>query len=580
MNGHEMSNHMTNGKGMPLQTSETDVLIVGGGPVGLALALDLRYRGVDFLLVEAGDGTVTHPRVGTVGPRSMELFRRWGVSERIRQVDWPDDHPLDVAWVTAVGGYELFRLRFGTKATLPPPPYTPEPEQICPQHWLIPLLIQELGVSAAGPVRLRTRLDHVRQTDAAVEATVSDLSDGTTRTITSRYLVACDGAASPIRKACGIGAPTSHQTRVFRNILFRAPGLRERLGPAAALVYFLTHPDGLRYPLRAMDGRDLYRLIVAVEDPEAPPPDAMAWLKQVIAVDVPLQLISDDRWYLAHRVADEYRHGRVFLAGDAAHVLSPSGGFGMNTGIGDAADLGWKLAAELAGWAGPQLLDSYDVERRAVAVRSLEEAYQNLQRTLRRPLPPEIIDDGAVGDRARAEFAARMERSDVAREFDAPGIHFGYRYTSPIIIPDPPSDAGPSAEPSDATAVPDDAAPGTRAPHVWLGPGWSTLDLFGPGFTLICQEPEADPPTDPDRLRAWTAAAASRRVPLRVERLTDAAVASSYPRRFVLVRPDGHVAWRGDDLPANPDQILDVVRGAAPATDGDPTLTSAAEGSR
>jgi hypothetical protein len=213
-------------------------------------------------------------------------------------------------------------------------------------------------------------------------------------------------------------------------------------------------------------------------------------------------------------------------------------------------------------------------------VRSLQEAHQNLQRTLNRQLSPDILTEGAAGDRARAEFAARMERSDVAREFDAPGMHFGYRYTSPVIIPDPPSTAEPPAEGRTVDDVPVDTVPGARAPHLWVSPGRSTLDLFGAGFTLMCLEPSSAPRTDPDRLRAWTDAWATRRVPLRVERFADAGLARGYQRRFVLVRPDGHVAWRGHALPPDPELIVDAVRGAHPVPDSAVPGRRIPEGSR
>ncbi|MBB4895361.1 2-polyprenyl-6-methoxyphenol hydroxylase-like FAD-dependent oxidoreductase [Streptomyces olivoverticillatus] len=530
---------------MPV-AAETDVLIVGAGPVGLALALDLAYRGVRFLALDASDGLVPHPKVGTVGPRSMELFRRWGLADRIRATGWPGDHPLDIAWVTAVGGHEIHRLDFGTADSRPALPYTPEPEQVCPQHWLAPLLAGEVGVHPDGPLRRRCRVDRLVQDGEGVTAEATDLAAGGARlAFRARYAVACDGAPSPVRNALGIDAPARYETQVFRNILFRAPELREQLGKRAAQVYFLTRPPALRFPLRSMDGRELYRLTVgAGREPEAEQ-DATALVRTAIALDTPLQILSENVWHLTHRVAGTYRQGRVLLAGDAAHTLSPSGGFGMNTGIGDAADLGWKLAGQLAGWAGPGLLDSYDAERRPVAERSLEEANVNLMRTMRRELPEGILLDSAEGVRARAELAARLQRGGVRREFDAPDVHFGYRYTSPLIAP--------SGRGGDWRTA---ALPGGRAPHAWLSPGTSTLDLFGRAFRLMCF-------ADSDRLGLFHSAFARRRVPLETTRCTDRSVAGLYGKPYVLVRPDGHVAWRGIELPLDPGRLADLIRGSA-----------------
>ncbi|MER6997301.1 FAD-dependent monooxygenase [Streptomyces sp. NPDC000410] len=531
---------------------DTDVLVVGGGPVGLALALDLALRGVDFVLVESGDGTVHHPKVSTVGPRAMELFRRWGVAERIRGAGWPGDHTLDVAWVTAVGGHELHRLDFGTMATRPQPDHSPETEAICPQHWLAPLLTGHVGVHPRGPVRLHTRLTAFTQDDAGVHATLADERSGTTTLLRARYLAACDGASSTVRKHCRVDAPERHPTRVLRNILFSAPKLHDQLGPRAALVYFVTRSASLRYPLRAIDGRGLYRLTAAptCDDP-------LSVVREAIGVDTPLEMLSTSTWHLTHRVATSFRAGRVFLVGDAAHTLSPSGGFGLGTGIGDAADLGWKLAAELAGWAGPGLLDTYDTERRPVAVAGLEEANRNLRRTQDRRLSFALALDSAEGERARAELSALLERSGVRREFDAPDVHFAQRYVSPVIVPDGTDGTDGTDATGAASAWDRTAAPGGRAPHVWLGPGRSTIDLFGRDFVLMCA---AGPGEGPDPMaRAF----ADRGVPLRIERYDDPEVARRYERRFVLVRPDGHVAWRGDTAPGAPDRLVETVRGAA-----------------
>ncbi|MFE5796495.1 FAD-dependent monooxygenase [Streptomyces sp. NPDC056503] len=534
---------------------ETEVLVVGGGPVGLALGLDLARRGVGFVLVEAGDGRITHPKVSTVGPRAMELFRRWGVADAVRGAGWPPGHTLDVAWVTAVGGHELHRLRFGTVAERPPPAHTPEPETVCPQHWLVPLLRRRLGVRPDGPVRLGTRLTGFHSTPDGVRASLTDAA-GARTTVRARYLVGCDGAASPVRKACGIDSPERHATRTLRNVLFRAPGLVERLGERAALVHFVTEPGGLRYPLRAMDGRDLYRLTCPPG-----PAEALRVIRRALAVDVPVEVLSDTEWHLTHRVAARYRDGRVLLAGDAAHTLSPSGGFGLSTGIGDAADLGWKLAAELAGWAGPGLLDTYESERRPVALAGLEESHRNLRRTVDRRITPSLLEDSPRGEEARAELGRLIAASDPRREFDAPDAHFAHRYRSPVIAEGEDGDAPPSPGEPDRPAWDRAAVPGGRAPHVWLEPGLSTLDLFGPAFTLLRLGPEGTEGTE----RAF----AERRVPLRVW----SPPAGDEPRRrygypYVLVRPDGHVAWRGSRPPADPGALADLVRGAGTDTGG------------
>jgi 2-polyprenyl-6-methoxyphenol hydroxylase-like FAD-dependent oxidoreductase len=413
--------------------------------------------------------------------------------------------------------------------------------------------MEALGTHPYGSVRLHHRVLEWTQADDHVLVTVADLARDTTHTIRARYLVACDGASSPVRKACGIASPDRYEPQVFRNILFRAPRLRpdlEARGHRHAMVHFLLLPPAMRYPMRALDGEGLYNLVVGGEAAAGDGEDAHNLLQRAFAFPTPVEVLADGKWYLAHRVADRYRSGRVFLVGDAAHTLSPSGGFGLNTGIADAADLGWKLAAELAGWAGPGLLDSYDTERRRIALRNLEEANTNLTRTTRRELPAELNDDTPAGRRARAALAEAMAREHAAREFDAPDVHLGFRYHSPIVAEETEEEAA---------RRPGATAPGSRAPHLWLSPGTSTLDLFGAGFHLLVLGPEDGVDGAAKIERAFT----DRGVPLGTTALDDPAVAEAYGSRLVLVRPDGHVAWRGDEPPDSPEVLVDLVRGVA-----------------
>ncbi len=527
---------------------ETDVLIVGGGPVGLALALDLRYRGVRFLVLDASDGGVPHLGASTVGARSMELFRRWGVADAIRASGWPGDHPLDVAWVTSVGGHEIHRVRRGTVDSRPPLPHTPEPEQVCPQHRLTPLLAREVGADPGGPLRLRCRFDGFTQDADAVTASATDLRDGARLTFRARYLVGCDGAESAVRAAAGIAAPARPGTRILRDILFRAPRLRGRLGPRGALVHLLVRPPALRFPVRAVDGRELYRLTVGAECGQqgraAFGQDAMSLVRTAVGLDTPLELVSEKVWHLTHRVADRFRQGRVLLAGDAARSLPPPGGAGLEAGICDAADLGWKLTAELAGWAGPGLLDTYDTERRPVAGHCAP------WRGLRREVPEAVLADSPEGARARAELAGRLERGGAQGEFISPDTVFGVRYDSPVVVPDGPGDFDWRT----------DAVPGARAPHAWLGAGISTLDLYGLSYRLLLLA-GSERRHDYAQLNGFERAFTDRRVPLRMTHCYAPRVAACHRLPYVLVRPDGHVAWRGTRLPPDPGALADTVRG-------------------
>jgi hypothetical protein len=257
-------------------------------------------------------------------------------------------------------------------------------------------------------------------------------------------------------------------------------------------------------------------------------------------------VLSDELSHVPHMVADRYRCGRVFLMGDSAHTLSPPGGFGRNIGIADAADLGWKLAAEHDGWAGAGLLDSYDAERRPVALEGLEAAGIALRSRGTDDLSSRLRDDTPDGVLARTELGLQLAESVAHWDVDAPEVHFGHGYRSPLIVGDEVKMTAPWRPSSD---------PGFRAAHAWLRPGVSTLDVFGDGFVLLCFAPH-------ERIADVERAFAQRGVPLQVVLSSDARVAELYRCPYVLVRPDDHVAWRGQQPPADPVLLADMVRGA------------------
>jgi 2-polyprenyl-6-methoxyphenol hydroxylase-like FAD-dependent oxidoreductase len=530
---------------------DTDVLIVGGGPVGLAMAAELRYQGINCIMIEQTDGVVTDPKVSTVGPRSMEFCRRWGISQQIRNAGWSREHTLDIAWVTSVGGHEIYRVHFPSYAERTQPDYAPETEQVCPQDWFAPVFQNFLGEYPDGIIKFQSRLDSFEQTDKGVVSQVTNLETGTTEVIRAEYMVACDGSRSLIRKACGVDATTFHPTQTFQSVVFRAPKLAEQMGKNHAMVYYLVNPV-IQEPLRAVDGKELYRLILKPQA-DGQVRDAEESIRAAISIDTPFEIVSNIPWRLSHRVANQFRAGNIFFVGDSAHTLSPSGGFGMNTGIGDAVDLGWKLAATIQGWGGVNLLHTYEIERRAIAVRNLEEANANLERTQKRNIPPIITGDSPEGDRIRKEMAVGMERSNVKREFDAPGVHFGFRYESSIIIPDgePPT--------NDAFQWQQTSYPGCRAPHAWLESGKSTLDLFGHGFVLMCFD--ATLGIDGIALEKFAQICQDKAIPLNLHHIHNPEIAKLYERKHVLVRPDGHVAWRGDILPEDMEALIERVRG-------------------
>jgi hypothetical protein len=272
-------------------------------------------------------------------------------------------------------------------------------------------------------------------------------------------------------------------------------------------------------------------------------------IRRFAGMDFPYEVLSEMQWVRRELVAKSYRKDRIFITGDAAHQLSPSGSFGMNTGVGDAMDLSWKLQAVLDGWGGSNLLDSYEIERRPIGVRNVQEATVNFTRIGEHKSRPEILENTPEGDRARKEIGERISK---VMERSTAGIELGYRYEdSPICVPD-----GTPPPPDDPKIYTPTARPGSRAPHVSIDGNRSVLDLYGKSFVLLRLGGNA-PSVD-----GFISAADQRGMPLEVISLDIAELSTMYERKLVLVRPDGHVAWRGDSLPNDCEAVIDRVRGA------------------
>ncbi len=480
------------------------VLVVGAGPVGLALATELGWRGVPVTVIDQGDGHVPFPAGEAIFSRTMEHLRRWGCAEEARTESAPaPDYPHRTVFATSATGPVLTEFDYGVtnRSAGVYNPLTPEGPAFLSKFSFVPLLARTAGELPGVEIRYGTRLETVEQDSEGVLAVVRDVASDATETLAGTYLVACDGGRSSIRRALGIEFEGMFAQGHNFAVHFRAPQLldllREKLGGPAVQIHILA---------------------------------AQPWSGHCV-------------------VARTYREGRVFLAGDAAHLLWPKGGFGANTGIGDAVDLGWKLAATLQGWGGPALLDSYEKERRPIAVRNVTEASSNWKADAQLVPDPVLDRMDAEGDRLRRETGEEIRRSR-AKEFRCTGVQLGYRYSgSPICVPD-----GSPEPPDEPDEYIPSTWPGCRAPHAWLPDGSSVLDHFGRGFTLVVSG-SADP-------TPLVKAARRCGVPLTVLRLTDPAATELYERPLVLVRPDGHVGWRGRQAPAHPAAVLDVLRGA------------------
>jgi 2-polyprenyl-6-methoxyphenol hydroxylase-like FAD-dependent oxidoreductase len=533
--------------------SSTSVLIIGAGPVGLGLATDLGWRGIDCTVLEQGDGTIYHPRANTVNSRTMEFCRRWGIADRVRSAGAPPDFPPTIIYLTSLQGYELARIERPTHGGDKPLPTTPERSQRCNQLWLDPILKEKASSFPSVSLRYRTRYERYEETADGVVATVTHPETGKEERIAAQYLVACCGGASSVRSALGLkmeGIPVlSHHVNVF----VRIEKLWEQHHKGKAAFYFFANELGNSPSLIELDGNSLWRLGLNYGEQRTLPDAAeiAGIMRRLIGPDISYEVISTLPWTCRSIVADRWRKGRVLLAGDAVHQHGPAGGFGMNTGMGDAVDLGWKLEAMVRGWGGEALLGSYEAERRPVAKRNVEEATDNMRRRVKPTSLTDIEAASPAGEATRARMREEILR-DKTKQFVSDGIALGYRYeNSPVIVPD-----GTSPPPESASTYVQSSRPGGRAPHAFLPDGRSTIDLFGRGFVLLQFGGDA---ASTEGLRA---AASQRGVPFDVERIDDPTIATLYERSFVLIRPDGHVAWRGDGPPSDPGEVMDEVRGA------------------
>ena len=553
---------------------DTSVLIIGAGPVGLALAVELGWRNIDCVVIDQHDGKLLLPRASGISVRTMEFCRRWGIVDQVKAAGFPENFGLNIVFCTSLAGHLCERDDYPALGDMEALAFSPENKYRCPQDMFDPVL--ERAAIAYPHVRVQRKcrlesfvdtgegvvakallyengLEYNFENDAKTANAEAQGMKGEALVIRAKYMVGCDGVNSGVRMALGIGVDGSDALSYSISALINAPGLNRHHDKGDAERYIFVGPEGVWGNLTVVDGKDRWRLTIAGSEEKLDLKrfDMEDAVRRCLGSDdIPFEIKLVTPWRRRQMVSKRMRKGRVFLAGDAVHAMSPTGGFGMSTGASDSVDLGWKLEAALRGWAGPELLDTYELERHPVAVRNTAAAANNFKPWKIQLDYGHVLEDSPIGVHDRMQIGAALKEA-FRPEWETWGTTMGYRYTnSPICIPD-----GSPPMPDDSMVYQQTAQPGSRAPHAWLPDGRSTLDLFGRGFVLLAFGAK------PQALERLSAAAAQVRLPLEIVCLDLADIATLYGRRLVLVRPDGHVAWRADALPADVRQLVDTVRG-------------------
>jgi 2-polyprenyl-6-methoxyphenol hydroxylase-like FAD-dependent oxidoreductase len=541
---------------MDERAGDCPVLIVGGGPIGLALALELAFQGVRSLLVEQQqrDSAELLAKAGTLNERTLEFCRRWGISKDVAAWGADKTYPFDTLYVTSLNGHFLGRDEVGRSEDRRHA-FSPEVMRKCPQHIFDPMLEGAVARTGLAELRYGTRFERLSQDDEGVTAALA--TDRGAEDVRASFLVGCDGAASRVRRELGI--PFEGPTLDYSvSAMLRIERLEDYHPLGKATRYIFVGAEGPWANLTSADYGSIWRFVVfgSKERMALDRLDFAALLKRAFGRDdIPYELLRVVPWRRSQCTARTYVSGRVVLAGDAAHTTSPTGGHGLNTGMGDVVGLGWMLAARLAGWGGPKLLTAYEIERRPVALRNGRTSSRNYRGWTGDGVDFARVEaDGPAAEAAR-ERAGREMSEKLYSSWISQGIRLGYRYEdSPIVI----AERGPEpADPPDCYTP--TSRPGHRAPHVWLAEGHSIIDLFGRGFVLL--RLGGDAPDAP----ALAEAARRRGVPLAVHAIEAEEARRVYELPLVLVRPDGHVAWRSAAAPnaAEALEIIDRIRGAA-----------------
>jgi 2-polyprenyl-6-methoxyphenol hydroxylase-like FAD-dependent oxidoreductase len=538
-----------------MSSENTSVLIVGAGPVGLTLAIALGRRGIDCVIAEQKDRPAHLPKMERCNARTMEHFRRLGIADRVRAAGLPSHVPMDVYVTTSIAAEPILHLPYPSPdearklaaqcndASMPL-----ESQQLVSQYSLEPVLREVAESLPSVSVRYSCEVTSIEQDGSGVTAVLS--TAGEIDVLRAHYLVGCDGGASTIRPAMGFKLEGQGDIAKLRQVFFRSNDLVERIPRAGkARHFYIADEDPRMIGTAIVVQSDQRHFTLHTSLPEDT--DFVPVIQRAVGMPVDVEVLAVNSWTLHLLLANRYRDRRVLLAGDAAHLVIPQGGLGMNTGIGDAMDLEWKLAGTIQGWGGPGLLDSYEVERRQVGARNLKASEYAARGTAtwREASNSSINDDTDAGREVRARV---RELADIHQRkgHEMLGIECGYRYLdSPIVSYGDDRDDGFSYSYAPRFD------PGYRLPHVWLADGASLHDHLGRGFSLLKLGSRRLDTRDLEE------AFSRNGVPLKVVEVDEERLLEIYGNNLFILRPDLHIAWSSTKPPADADALVASLAG-------------------
>jgi len=541
---------------------KTPVLIAGGGPVGLCLAIDLADRGIEVIVAEIRyAGEPPSVKCNHVSSRTMETFRRMGFADQVRKAGLPDDYPNDIVFRNVAVGKEFARIHIpcrndrltdksGPDGWWP----TPEPPHRVNQIFLEPILFEQAQKRPNITLLNRTKLTEFSQNDDKVCAITRNLDTGELTKIEADFIVGCDGGKSQIRKSIGGKFIGDAVIQRVQSTYFHSPELINKIQQPHGWMTYLYHPKRAA-TLLAIDGKNKWLMhnYLLPNEENFESVDRDATIRMILGVDKEFEIttLNHEDWIGRRLISDKFREGRVFLCGDSAHIWVPYAGYGMNAGIADAMGLSWTLAAHIKGWGGTAMIDAYEQERQPITEQVSRFAMSHAEKAIKERLstPTNVLEDTPEAANNLKQMGEKAYELHV-QQFACAGLNYGYYYENSDLIEYDKSDF-PEYSMYDYTPS---TVPGCRLPHIWLSDGRSLYDHLGEDYTLLRFDPSLD-------FSSFLQLAKKLRIPLKLLDIDSENFVAPYEHKLTLSRPDRHVAWRGNALPTSMEDLLNKISG-------------------